>query len=382
MKPIMKHCLLAFLLLMLFAGSVSAQHRIGQLCRIKGQEATMIRGFGIVAGLNGTGDNPREFGPLARGMIQQLQNSGFPMVGLKPSSPQDRGGPDPMRELGTSKNLAFVEVMVTIPAMGARSGDMLDVTVASVNKASSLEFGVLMISTLMDPVPQNPGQAKTLGRAWGKITLDNDKAKNVGTIKAGADGGCRLTSDYIHPFVKENCITLVLDEKYAGSAWAAAIAQLINTDNVSDGYEIAKATSPQNVVVKLPNAYLGDPVKFIGLLEGLEIQPDAYGLEILPRIVIHERSGVIGGMENVNIAPVFLSHQNISIEVQNPPAAPPQRWIPMDVDGAMADPPVVAPKLRALCDTLNAVKVPPKDMIAVIKNLHNLGAIQAQVVYK
>lgn len=384
MKTFCLSCL-SFVILFAFAVPALAEHRIGQISHVKGQEPTLIRGFGIVGGLNGTGDSPREFGPLARAMIRQLENSGMPMENLPPSSPRERTGPDPVREVGTSKNLAFVEVMVTIPATGARSGQVLDVTVVAVNKAASLEHGVLLDTALFAPVPQDPNRTITLGKAWGKITIDNDKGKNVGTVKAGVDGGCRLTSDFFHPFVKENCVTFVISNLYSRFEMAARVANAINSHNLARGAgrKIAKAINQNNVVVEIPVAYLDDPVTFVGLLRNIVIPPDPT-LDSLPQIVIHERAGVISGGERVDISPVFLSHQNISIDVQpDPNVPPPQRWVPMNVDGRFGDPPPgVSPKLRALCETLNEVKVPPKDMIAIIKNLHEQGAIQADVVYR
>ena len=373
-----------------FASPLFAVHRIGQVCDIKGQEPTVITGFGIVTGLSGTGDRASEFGLLARSMVQQLRHRGYPQVQADPRV-RARNAPDSIREVGTSRNMAFVSLQVTIPATGAREGQMLDVTVTSLNSASSLEGGVLEVSDLLAPIPENPEMAKPLGKAWGKITIDNDRIKTVGTIK----GGCRLTADYIHPYIKDDCFTLVMTKNYASMARAAVVANTINNSDLasqqgisqgagrssSDENWVARAYNAQNIVVKIPTEHLANPVPYIAEIQGLVIEASTQ-FPILPRIVIHEREGVISGGEDVDIGPCFVSHANVTINVEQPPPPPPQRVVVVDPAGRRVDPPIVNVKLQALAETLNEMKVPTKDIIAIIKNLHQQGAIQAEVIYQ
>ncbi|MDR3109525.1 MAG: flagellar basal body P-ring protein FlgI [Planctomycetaceae bacterium] len=368
-----------------------AVQRIGQVCEIKGQEPTVISGFGIVTGLAGTGDRPSEFGILARSMVKELTHRGYPEV--KPDTTvRDRNAANSIREVGTSRNMAFVALQATIPATGGRDGQMLDLTVTAMNSAASLEGGVLEVSILMAPVPEKPELAKPLGMAWGKITIDNDRIKTGGTIK----GGCRLTADYIHPYIKDNCFTLVMTKNYASMARAAVVAQSINDNDLasqqgvesstgnrvsSDDNWVARAYNAQNIVVRIPKHCLGNPVPYIAEILGIELLPSTQ-FQILPRIVIHEREGIISGGEDVDIAACFVSHANITIDVQQPPPAPPQRTVAVDPAGLRVEPVVPNIKLRALTESLNAMKVPTKDIIAIIKNLHQQGAIQAEVIYQ
>ena len=97
-----------------FISHAMGQQLIGTVARVKGQEPTVIHGFGLVTGLKGTGDKPSEFKETGRVLMRTLQLSGHPNVTEK--------------EMGTSKNVALVKVIATIPPQGARSGETLDIT--------------------------------------------------------------------------------------------------------------------------------------------------------------------------------------------------------------------------------------------------------------
>lgn len=378
-----------FFFLVLFclsSSSLFAVQRIQNVCRIKGQERTVIHGFGIVTGLNGTGDNPKEYNVLSRAIIQWLEVSGQPMQGFISQTTSIRPI-EPTKEVASTRNAALVAVTVTIPETGGMSGDLLDVTVTSINKASTLEHGYLAVAALMAPIPQDPAQARTLGIAWGKITLDNDKAKNVGTVKQG----CRLTADYMNPYVKNDVVTLVISKNHASPQIAPAVAEAINNSAIVLGVTgqsalsreepIAKAMNQQVVTVRLPKEYLKDPMAFIGTIMNEPVSPKP-DFEPVPRIVINERAGIITGGERADIDPVIVSHAGISILIENPPQPPPQRFVALDTPGLREETAMPNPRLQALTTALNAVKVPTKDMIAIIKTLDRQGAIQADIIYE
>jgi flagellar P-ring protein precursor FlgI len=374
---------LSFIFLIIFAGSLSAATlKIENATRLKGQETTTIIGYGIVSGLNGTGDDPKSYDQTARAILKMFELGGLPNGTLK--------------SVGTAKNNALVEVSATIPATGGRDGDRIDVTIASVGNAKSLENGVLSATMLTSPVPQSPELAEALGMAWGKITIEKESAKLVGKIK----NGCRLTGDFINPYIKEGNVTLVIKEEYSDPRMAIYVSESVNkywADNLpeqpagrgrrrADTGAIAKAINAHFVVVKLPKEYYNNPLYFVSELMGIEI---TIPTPLAPRVVINERVGIISIDEQVEVKPIIVTHKNIVAEIRPQPAAGqqeqnPQQFVDVDTETKYAQfqgQPVVNMKLKALQASLDAARVQPQDMIEIIKNLHRQGAIVGDVIY-
>lgn len=361
--------------------SFAARLYLENVVRVKGQEATTIYGYGIVSGLNGTGDDPRAYGVTARAIMKKLEWSGLPR-----SLETARGGRpiSAEQQLGSSRNNALVEVMVTIPATGGRDGDMIDCVVTSVGNAKSLENGVLSATILRGPLPKAPDAVEALGLAWGKVTLENEKAQVAGKIK----DGCRLTADFIHPYVNEGNITFVLKEEYANFRMATAVADAINrfaNDEARMG-DIAKSINQHYVLVKMPPHYFSNPSSFVTeLLQNIEVNLER---SLLPRVVINERAGIITIDEGVEVKPCVITHKNIVAEIR-PPVPPgqieinPNQFIDMDTETKYAQfqgQPVVNQKLKALQASLDAVRVPPADIMQIINNLERQGAIIGEVI--
>lgn len=363
--------------------SFAAPLKIENVTRLKGQEATRIIGYGIVSGLNGTGDDARAYDQTARTILKMFELGGLPNGSL--------------RSIGTSKNNALVEVSATIPETGGRDGDLIDVTVASVGNAKSLENGVLSATTLTSVIPQPPELAEALGMAWGNLTIEKEDAQNVGKIK----NGCRLTGDFINPYVEQGNLTLVIKEEYADVRMATYLTESINkywNDNLPEAVPsrnsrrsaesgaIAKAINARFVVVKLPREYYNNPLYFVSELMGVEI---TMATPLAPRVVINERVGIISIDEQVEVKPIVLTHKNIVAEIR-PPLPPgeqeinPQQFVDIDTETKFAQfqgQPVVNQKLKALQASLDAARVTPQDMIEIIKILHRQGAIVGNVIY-
>ncbi|MDR2441883.1 MAG: flagellar basal body P-ring protein FlgI [Planctomycetaceae bacterium] len=359
----------------------SAPLRIENVTRLKGQEPTTIRGYGIVSGLNGTGDDPKAYDETARRIIRMFELSGMPNASLK--------------GIGTSKNNALVGVSATIPATGGRDGDLLDCTLVSVGNAKSIENGVLSATMLTSLLPQGP-EAEVLGTAWGKVTIEKASAPNVGKIKRG----CRLLSDsFINPYVEDGNLTLVMKQEYSDPRMAIYVANAINqfwgdnepetstvTANQRYGGTIAKAIDSHFVIVKLPKQYFDNPLQFVSELMNVEItvvEP------LMPRVVINERVGIISIDEGVEVKPTVVTHRNIVAEIR-PPVPPgqqeenPQQFIDIDTDvkyRQMMGEAVTNQKLKALQASLDAVRVTPQDMIEIIKILEQQGALLGDVHY-
>ncbi len=373
----MRFGLLTTLLFAVICSNISAATlRVENLVRIKGQEQTMIRGYGIVSGLNGTGDDPKSYGPSARAISRMLELSGLPS-GKETELAKKL-------DIGTSKNNALVEVTVTIPATGGRDGDLLDCTVKSVGNAKSLEGGDLSATILISPIPVNLENEEPRGLAWGPLTIEKEIAKNVAKIKRG----CRLTGNFVNPYILDGTITLVLNREYAMPRMARTIAEKINNDvgKKIGNQEIARAPHQNYVTVKMRDVDFADPLPFLADLMDVEINLDR---PIIPRVVINERVGIISIDEGVEVKPIVLTHKNIVAEIRPPVQPPGQEINPqqfVDVDTEMKyrqfmGEAIVNQKLKALQASLDTVRIPPADMIEIIKILERQGAIIGEVIY-
>ncbi len=185
-----------------------ARVRIGNFCRVRGQEETTLHGLGLVTGLNGTGDGAN-FRPTIRSLASMMQLM---------HSPVGSGGID---EIKDAKNVALVMVTLRIPPAGAHRGDRLDCTVSAIS-AKSLLGGRLAITPMIGPFPeQNP---VVYAVAEGPITLENDQMTATGRIH----GGARLVEDFVHPFSEQGKVILVVDRDHAGFQVTQDMATAIN----------------------------------------------------------------------------------------------------------------------------------------------------------
>ena len=348
----------------------AATYRVENLCRVKGQERTAIIGYVIVSGLNGTGDDPRAYSPTAKAILSMLRASGLPET-------------DP-KEIGSTRNNALVRVMVTIPETGGREGDLLDCNVIAEGNARSLENGYLTATSLSGIIPTGPENAETFGIAWGTITIEREAARNVGKIK----NGCQLIKEFINPYIQDGMITLVINREFAAVRMANDIALAINDYGKGryGGSDIATATHQNFVVVRVPDQYFSQPIMFLTDLMNVVVTMDR---PPVPRVIINERTETITIGEDVEVRPCLVTHRDIVAEIR-PPVEPgeqeenPQQFVDIDTEMKLRQfegEAVVNQKLKSLQASLDAVRVPQRAIIDIIKNLQRQGAIIGEVVY-
>ncbi|MGL4594585.1 MAG: flagellar basal body P-ring protein FlgI [Thermoguttaceae bacterium] len=351
-----------------FQSLTAAELIVDNVARIKGQEQTTISGYGIVSGLSSTGDDPKAYDPTLKAIKRTLEIAGMPHG-------TERG-------IGTSRNNALVRITATIPASGARDGTLLDCTVVSIGNAKSLAGGVLSISMLSGPISRGPEIDEPLGMASGSLTIENNASLNVAKIKQG----CRLTGNFINPYIESGNITLVIHQQYATSSMSFDLAESINSVFGPDYGEIAKAINMNYVIVKLPTGYYSDPMKFVADLTGV---PVVLTRKPLPRVIINERVGFISIGDDVEVLPTVIAHKNIVAEIRPPlPAGVqeinPNQFVDIDTETKYRQfmgEAVTNQKLKALQASLDAVRVPPQDMIEIIKGLQQQGKIVGEVKY-
>ena len=153
----------------------AARTQLKNICRLKGQEENVLRGLGLVVGLNGTGEpnDPATMRAIARAM--QIMGDG------------EQGG---LEELKKIKNVAMVMVTATIPATGARRGDQVDCYVSALN-GKSLVGGRLAFASLLGP---NTNDTRVYALCEGQVVVDDLEQPMVGVVL----GGCQIGSRHLH----------------------------------------------------------------------------------------------------------------------------------------------------------------------------------------
>lgn len=343
---------------LLAAASAAQAVKVDDICRLKGQRVNKLVGMGLVLGLQGTGDGGKYL-PAIRPLAALLSKFANPVL-----SPE---------ELKNADNIALVMVTATVPENGLREGDEIDVHVTSIGAADSLAGGRLFMTPL-----QGPHQADPTIYAWaeGPIVLEDKKVKTVGVVRKGAV----LEEEIFGRFIANGAITLVLSDGQSSWAMASAIATIINEAESPPGElaQIAFALDPKNVIVRIPRPELNNPAGFISRVLNLEV--------VLPpteaRVTINERTGTIIITGNVEIGPVAISHKGLSVTTVTPqiPPSPAAPRIETTDFVAVDSKDEGGTKLADLIETLNQLKVPAEDRIAIIKMIHRTGKLHAELI--
>ena len=244
--------------------------RLGDICRLKGQETNTLHGLGLVVGLRGTGDS--DAAPTARALARMMQMMGGPVT-------TDRFGQLNLDDVADARNVAMVFVTAEVPAVGAQPGDSLDVTVNAIN-AKSLEGGTLMLTPLLGPRADIP---MVYAVAQGALSVSLDGPPTSATIQGGAKMEAAVTAS----FHQDGLITLVLDKDFASFDTTQRIESEINNfsqltqgglDADSSSLASARAIDQLHVEVQIAEAYRNDPIKVISFLLTIPIQLSSLSL--------------------------------------------------------------------------------------------------------
>lgn len=342
-----------------------AQVRLGDICRVKGQEINRLHGFGLVIGLKGTGDGDK---PATRMLAQTMSRMGA-NIG------RDKTGGLDLTELKNAKNVALVFVTANVPTTGARQGGRINCEVAAVS-ASSLQGGTLLMTPLLGP---HPSDRNIYATAAGPITVEG--SSTTGRVHNGG----QLTQDFAYKFHTDGVLTLVVDPNHSSFQMARIVADAINrfflrTDSedgdsfgaISAGTgTIAKALDPLTITVEIPEVDLESPVDFVATVLSIPIETRDIGGS---RVVIREKSQVIVVGRDVMLRPVAVAHKNLTIEAGGRTS---NDFVQVAPNRNSTDPTFA---LSSLVNALNALKVEPEDKIEIIKAIHAQGALIGQLV--
>ncbi|UCC32757.1 MAG: flagellar basal body P-ring protein FlgI [Phycisphaerales bacterium] len=358
------------------AGGQNPVARVGDVTRLQGQGHNVLLGYGLVAGLDNSGDGYK-FLPTMQALASMMGRFGADV-----QSPDDIGG---------ARNVAIVMVEVVIPEHGAREGDLLDVAVTAV-AAKSLEGGRLLPTPLVYHDRDLDG---LFGFAQGAIALEGF-SRTAGLIRNGARmerdvfinvvaTGAELRRGGLgSPWIKaqQTYVTLVLDDAHAGWSMAAAVAHAVDKElSISaDVDRVALAMDSKNIVVLLPEHQRGDPASWIRDIEQTPLLMESNEA----RITVNRNTGTIVITGDTRLSPVVISQRGMTVTVINPledgtvPRAPfeQQDFVALDSEQEHL------PNVRDLLEALNRLKVPFKDRVAILEEIHRAGKLHAKLLYE
>ncbi len=352
--------------------------RVGDVTHLQGEGTNVLVGYGLVTGLNGSGDGKKSLATMTA-LATTLARFGQPLTSLD--------------DLGDPKNVAVVMIEVIVPDHGAREGERLNVSVTALH-AKSLLGGRLLATPL---VYHDRNIEGLFGFAYGGIEVDAESD----TLTSGLiRGGARMERDVLMNVVvygtdlfasgfRSNWIkvdqtytTVVLDEPHAGWSMAAAIAQAIDKElSVSANVErVALALDSKNILVLVPEHQRNDAASWIRDVERTPILMESNEA----RVTVNRRSQTIVISGDTRLSPVIISQAGLTVTVANPlpdgsiPQSPftQENFVAMDVAKKRL------PNVNDLLEALNRLKVPFKDRIAILEEIHRAGKLHAKIMYE
>lgn len=316
--------------------SLTAPSKLKDLVSVKGVRDNPLIGYGVVIGLNGTGDGGGE-------IINNSLKLMFQKLGL-----------NPQREI-SSKNVASVIVTAKLPPF-ARVGQKIDVTISSIGDASSLAGGTLLVT------PLKGGDGKVYAVANGALSIggieQGQKFPTTGLIVSGGT----VEKEIDINFNQKNSIRLTLHNP--DFTTNARIQKTINKE-LGGKYAISRDSATVDIIV--PIHYKRKVVQLLAIIENFEVHSDTKA-----KIVINERTGTIIAGGNIKLRPVAISHGDLTVEVSDGDKKE---------DGASNSLLFLKEKatLNDLVKGLNTLGATPEDLISIFQGLKRNGSLIGEI---
>jgi len=349
----------------LVAAPALARSRIKDIVEFEGVRQNMLVGYGIVVGLNGTGDALRN-APMTKQSLEAML---------------ERLGVNTRDANLNTKNVAAVMVTARLPSFAA-AGSQMDVTVSALGDAKSLLGGTLLVTPLLGA----DGQAYAVAQGTVQTGAVSAQGASGSTVSKGVPTAGRIASGAVVEreigFQLASMSQLRLTLRNPDFTTARRIAEAINASYPGS----AVAENPTIVEIHPVNGQ--DMTSFVAQVENLSVEPDAAA-----KVVIDEVAGVIVMGENVRISTVAIQQGNLTITVQETPAvsqpAPfsqgqtkvvPQSSVSVDEEKGRQFLTIRnGASLSTLVAGLNALGVTPRDMISILQTIKAAGALQADI---
>ena len=339
--------------------------RIKDIANIKGVRTNKLVGYGLVVGLDGTGDGKKAIFTV-QSMVSMLEKMGITVNA----------------EDIKVKNVAAVMVTAELPPF-SKSGARIDALVSSIGDAQNLQGGTLLLT------PLKAANGKVYAIAQGPVNTGGFAAggnsasvrKNFPTVGRLIDGAT-VERDINADFNSRTSLTLSLQRPDF-----TTVTRVTDAINALFYDQIASASDAGTIQVSVPVAYAGNLVELVAMIERLDVLPDNTA-----RVVINERTGTVVMGENVRIATIAIAHGNLSILVkENYDVSQPRAFsdgetvVTPDTDLSVQEGEnklVMIPAGASIGDVvnaLNALGVSPRDLIAIFQAIKAAGALQAKL---
>ncbi len=367
---LMRTCRSAWLITLLILTGVvwhdsAGAARLKDIVEIGGVRNNQLIGYGLVVGLDGTGDGKKAAFTL-QSMTAMLEKMGVTVDNNRIQI----------------KNAAAVMVTATLPPF-SRKGNRIDVLVSSIGDASNLQGGTLMLTPLKGvdgriyAVAQGP--VNTGGFAAGGAGAATVKNfPTVGRVLSGAT----IEREVPNAFGDQTSLTFSLHQPDFTTA-----TRVVDAINARFGDPLAHAKDPGTIEIRVPPKYIGNTVPLIASLGEIDVQPDNDA-----KVVINERTGTVVMGEQVRISTIAIAHGNLSIVVkentnvsqplpfaQGQTVVSPDTQLSIQEDGNQL---MVVPNgvsIGQVVKALNALGVTPRDLIAIFQAIKAAGALQADL---
>jgi len=356
---------LALLLVIVFSGSVSAA-RIKDIANIKGVRSNQLVGYGLVIGLNGTGDKDDKI--TVRSISEMLEKMGLTVK------------PDDIK----ANNVASVIVTAKLPAF-ARAGSRIDVLVSSIGGADNLQGGTLLFTPLKGAdrkiyaIAQGPvstGGFKVGGKSGGGVQKNHP---TVGRVAGGALIEREIKSDFA------NKTKLILSLHNPDFTTASRTVAAINKTLAA---QFARTPDSGTIEIDIPPEYDGNIVGLVTVVENIAVNPDMYA-----RVVINERTGTVVMGADVRLSTIAIAHGSLSIQIrESTNVSQPTAFSRGGQTVSAPESDIMVKEQRVpiyvlqsgvsigdVVRALNALGVTPHDLIAIFQAIKAAGALQAEL---
>jgi flagellar P-ring protein precursor FlgI len=366
MTRTLRAALLAVLLTAFAAPNAGAASRIKDLANIEGVRQNQLIGYGLVVGLNGTGDTLNNIPFTKQSLTAMLERLGVNIRG----------------QTIRTGNVAAVMVTANLPAFGTQ-GTRIDVTVSALGDSKSLQGGVLLVTPLLGA----DGNVYAVGQgsvAIGGFQAEGEAAKivrGVPTVGRIANGAI-IEREIEIALNRLPNVRLAL--RNADFTTAKRIAAAINDFM---GTPTAEPLDPGTLGITGPEQYRGNVISLLTEIEQLQVEPDQSA-----KIVIDERSGIIVMGRDVRVATVAVAQGNLTVTITESPqvsqpnplsrgrtVVTPRSSVGVTEDGRKFAVVKDGVSLQQLVDGLNGLGIGPRDLIGILQAIKAAGAIQADI---
>jgi flagellar P-ring protein FlgI len=356
----------ALLSLALSAGPAGATSRIKDLANIEGVRQNQLIGYGLVVGLNGTGDTLNNI-PFTKQSLQAM----LERMGVNIRGATIRTG-----------NVAAVMVTGNLPPFGTQ-GTRMDVTVSALGDAKNLQGGTLLVTPLLG------ADGNVYAVAQGSLAISGFQAEGeAAKIVRGVPTVGRIANGAIIEreieFALNRLPNVRLALRNADFTTAKRIAAAVN-DFL--GTKSAEPIDPSTVQLSIPPEFKGNVVAFLTEIEQLQVDPD-----LAAKIIIDERSGIIVMGRDVRVATVAVAQGNLTVTISESPqvsqpnpqsrgrtVVTPRTGVSVVEDGKKFAVVKDGVSLQQLVDGLNGLGIGPRDLIGILQAIKAAGAIEADI---